>query len=209
MVPPLRRPWQIQVAMPTNWFGLNCDPTLDRAEVAAQIDEYISNLNNRRKWRIRKLRAAMTKSLLSWSDAAGQLGAEFAAMRWDVDQASGMGLATLMVRRMERDPGPVTTELERLRPMLAREEPSDEFAPRINDVKLNVGPALRMEAVRRPAGDDQRRQEPRLVVEYWVPAEDIDLIQMSFGTSTLARGGEMTPEFDLIATNFSYQAEED
>jgi hypothetical protein len=47
----------------------------------------------------------------------------------------------------------------------------------------------------------------RLVVEYWIPVDAVDLVQMSVATSNLALAPVMTEEFDVIATNFDYRTE--
>jgi hypothetical protein len=208
MAPAGDRPaWQAQLRLPPVWFGLTCDQAVDRAQVPPQVDDYIRHMTSTKKWQIRKLRAGMVDSLLSWSAGAAGLGAEVAAMRWDEDETFGMGIATLMVRRLERDRGPVVNELETLRPLLAKETPTDEFPPRVADVALAIGPGLRMEAVRQPSDVNGQPRHLRLVVEYWIPVDDVDLVQMSFATSNLALAPVMTEEFEVIATNFEYRTE--
>jgi hypothetical protein len=202
-----RPAWQAQLRLPPVWFGLTCDKAVDRAQVPPQVDDYIRHMTSTKKWRIRKLRAGMVDSLLSWSAGAASLGAEVAAMRWDEDETFGMGIVTLMVRRLERDRGPVGPELETLRQMLAKESPNDEFPPRVADVALAIGPGLRMEAVRQPSDVNGQPQHLRLVVEYWIPVDDVDLVQMNFATSNLALAPVMTEEFEVIATNFDYSTE--
>jgi hypothetical protein len=202
-----RPPWQVRLALPPVWYGLSCDPVIDRQQVTAEVDDYIRGLAHPEKWHTGDLRAGMIESLLSWSSGAAGLGGEVAAMRWDDDETFGMGIATLLVKRLERDGGPVEGELEALRPLLARQLPNDEFAPRVADVMLGVGPGLRMEAVRQPPDIGGQAQHLRLVVEYWVPVEDADLVQMSFGTTNLALASVMTEEFGFIAANFGYDVE--
>jgi hypothetical protein len=204
----LRPPWELELALPQAWFHLTCDQAADAARVPVQVDAYLARLAKPEEWDIPTLRDGMTAAFLGWSSGAARQGAEAAAMRWDQDEDFGMGVATLMVRRLVRDPGPGDAELQRLRPMLARQLPSDEYAPRVHDVTLAVGPALRMEAVRQPPDIDGHPQHLRLVVEYWAPVEQIDTIQMSFGTTNLALGAVMADEFETIATNLRYTAEQ-
>jgi hypothetical protein len=194
-----RPPWQVDLAVPPWWFTLTCDPDIDSVQVPEQVDERIN-----REPALQPFRQGMIDSLMQWSASAKGLGAELAAMRWDQDDTFGMGVATLMVTRLMRDPGPPDDELNRLRPMLAEVLPSDEYPPRITDVTLGVGEGLRMEAVRQPPDVDGHNQPLRLVVEYWIPVEDVDLIQMSFGTNNLALAADMSEEFELIARNLGY-----
>jgi hypothetical protein len=72
----------------------------------------------------------------------------------------------------------------------------------------------RFRRARRPPADGRSRSDGavtvrhlRLVVEYWIPVDAVDLVQMSFATSNLALAPVMTEEFDVIATNFDYRTE--
>ena len=196
MTDDMDRPWQVSLDLPTTWFGLTCDEETDRAQVPAAVQARLREEPD--------LGAgdAMVDVLLGWSASAASLGAAAAAMRWARDETFGMAMATLMLRRLERDPGSLETELQRLRPMLAKQTPADEFAPRVTEVALASGQALRMEAVRQPSDGSQPL---RLVIEYWLPMEDIDLVQMSFGTSNLALADELSTEFEFVASTLAVE----
>ena len=72
---------------------------------------------------------------------------------------------------------------------------------------LGIGRGLRMEAVRRPSDIDGEPQRLRLVVQYWVPVEQDEVVELVFTTSNLGRAGELAAEFQVIAENLSYTVE--
>lgn len=85
---------QAQLRLPPVWFGLTCDQAIDRAEVPAQVDDYIGHMTNTKKWRTRKLRPGVVEPLLSWSAGAAGLGAEVAAVRGMRTRPSAWVIAT-------------------------------------------------------------------------------------------------------------------
>lgn len=109
--------------------------------------------------------------------------------------------------RLSRDPGAPEASLDHLRAELATELSIDEYPPRVEAVQLGIGRGLRMEAVRRPSDIDGEPQRLRLVVQYWVPVEQDEVVELVFTTSNLGRAGELAAEFQVIAENLSYTVE--
>ena len=192
-------PWRIDMGLPPTWFSLTCDIGVDREDVPEQVAERIA-----RQPELAPSRVGLIQTLLDWSATAADLGAVCAAMRWDRDATFGVGVATFVAQLDERDPGPVDTELSRLGVLVARRHPDDEYPPRVAEVELATGRAVRMEAVRQPPAEEDGRTHPlQLIVRYWVPlAGTSTTLELNFSTDNLALAAPLTAEFDLIAAGF-------
>ncbi len=198
--PPI--PSGIRVKLPPKWFALGLAGNEDTgaAGVARQVDQRISLQPE-----LRVFRQAMIDPLLSLSgNLARQPGRLFAALRWDKEGAS-LIMATLIVTRYRREPMPLLDALESIAGLVATRQRTDEFDPRVSRRSLQLGEAVRMEALREPEPKEGARQPLRLVIDHWIPvAGATATIKVACSTASLAYASFLVPEFDAIAASISF-----
>jgi hypothetical protein len=195
--------WKIELETPPEWFSLVGDRAVDEAEVSRRVASRVKADRS-----LKVYGQAMAEAALEWSDVAATQGAAFAAWRWGLHPTFGFAMSSLLAHRLQRDPGPAEDGLAPLAELLGVERPSDEFPPRIDEVQLRMGRAVRMHAVREPPPEEGQPQHLRLVVEYWLPLWDADLVQMSFTTSNLALASELAAEYEGIAQRLTLAVED-
>ncbi len=193
-------PWETSIALPPMWFHLPLVPGRDEEDVEAQVDARIGEDPN-----LAAARQLLIDMLLGWARHGRQAGAAFGGMRWEDHPRFGVAMATFLAHRLEQDPQPVERALVGLRELLAPPLAFDQFPPRLAEVDLACGRALRLEAVRDPTIDPAQPEAVRLCVQYWIPIDNTaDLVQLDFSAANLALAHELSAEFDAIAASFSF-----
>lgn len=193
-------PWETSIAFPPLWFHLPLVPGRDEDEVAAQVDERIAAEPD-----LAFARQELIDMLLNWASHGREVGAAFGGMRWEDHPRFGVAMATFLAHRLEQDPAPVDQALATLRELLSPPLDIDQFPPRLAEVDLPCGRALRLEAVRDPTTDPARPEALRLCVQYWIPVDgSADLVQLDFSAANLALAHELSGEFDGIAASFEF-----
>ncbi len=195
-------PWETYISLPPQWFHLPLVPGRDEDEVASQVDARIAEDPN-----LVAARQLLIDMLLGWAHHGRQSGAAFGGMRWEDHPRFGVAMATFLAHRLEQDPAPVDQALQTLRELLAPPLDIDQFPPRLAEVDLPCGRALRLEAVRDPTTDPAHPEALRLCVQYWIPVDaSADLVQLDFSAANLALAHELSGEFDGIAASFEFTA---
>lgn len=199
--------WDGDVSLPPEWFNLTLDRRQDAAGVDAQLAERIQ-----RQPELAPAREILRQMLLSFADDGRALDAGFGAMRWEDHEFLGVVSATMLVHRLERDATMcVDDNLAELSALLSAPIPSDQFSPRVDEVALTCGRALRMEAVRgattQPTEEAGQGSLLLLSVQYWIPmVGSADLVELSFTSSNLLAAHELSEEFAGIAESLAITA---
>jgi hypothetical protein len=193
-------PWDTSISFPPLWFHLPLVPGRDEEDVDVQVDARIVDEPS-----LGPVRQMLVDMLLGWARHGRQAGAAFGGMRWEDHPTFGVAMATFLAHRLEQDPQPVADGLAALRQLLAPPLAFDQFPPRLSEVDLPCGRALRLEAVRDPTSDATHPEALRLCVQYWIPVEaSADLVHLDFSAANLALAHELSEEFAGIAASFSF-----
>jgi hypothetical protein len=187
----------LDLTVPDGWFVLDADPATRRAAIAADVEAWAAGQPERTA-----NRDDLVEILLGFGQEADDKGALFAAVRWEPG-AYGPTAANLMVLHAARNaPHDVEAEIAALVEGLGRPGAAD-YGPRdVSEVKLPLGPAVRLRLLA-TAEADVDQGEPALILDatqVWIPLPDRPaMVVVSGSTPCLDAGNAVADVVDTVA----------